>query len=153
MSDEGVSTSQPVGNAGGHSGPGAAQAGDSGWLWLMSCLWWVVVGGAIGFGIVGLLTIGWVFLLLGGVLAGVGAVVPWVNVRAIYLGLVGVAAAPLTLAWLNRRGPGTVCQVGDSETTCVDQWSPWPFLVLAAAFVACGLFLEGRRHRRCGLAR
>lgn len=147
MTNDAASISPPpAGNAGGPRRVlGAAQTGDGGWL--LSGLWWMVVGAAISFGIVALLTIGWVFLAVGVVLAVVGTAIPWVRNRAAHMGLVGFSAAPLTLAWLNRDGPGTVCQVSGSETTCVDQWSPWPFVAVAAILVAAGLLLEGHRRR------
>jgi len=51
----------------------------------------------------------------------------------------GVALPVLFVAWLNRDGPGNVCTVTSAGTSCVEEWSPWPFLVVAAALVTSGV--------------
>ena len=45
-------------------------------LWPLAWIWWAVVGAAISFGVVGLLTIGLVFLVPGLVMAVAGAAMP-----------------------------------------------------------------------------
>ena len=53
----------------------------------------------------------------------------------------------LYVAWLNRDGPGTVCTSTATETSCGDEWSPWPFVVVAVVLAGAGLvaFLRLRR--------
>ena len=97
--------------------------------------WWVGVGALIGLGIVGLLTIGIALLAVGALLALVGVLRPGLRGGAAGT-LAGVAAAPLYLAWLSRSGPGRVCSTAGSEVSCVEAWSPWPFVIVAAALVA-----------------
>lgn len=119
--------------------------GEERW-WPLARIWWVVAGAAIGYGIVGLLTIGVPFLALGLVMAVAGAAMPRTRNRSAFMAVAGASAAPLTLAWLNRSGPGTVCDTNGDETACIEQWSPWPFLAVAIVLVAIGLFLTRRKR-------
>lgn len=57
-------------------------------------IWWLVVGAAIGFGIVGLLTVGAPFLVLGLVMAVAGAVMPQTRNRSAFMAVAGASAAP-----------------------------------------------------------
>ena len=117
----------------------------------LALVWWAVVGAAAGLGIVGLLTIGGIFLAVAVVMAIAGARSPRFHNRSAWMVLVGAAAAPLLLAWFNRDGPGRVCDVDGSVTTCADEWSPWPFLVAAIVLVATGTALA-RASRGPGVA-
>jgi len=64
------------------------------------------------------------------------------------LGLLSGAAVPvLYVAWLNRDGPGRVCTVTASTTSCVDEWSPWPFVALALVLAGGGILAFVRRRR------
>ncbi|WP_426595005.1 hypothetical protein ACPPVS_05390 [Cellulomonas sp. McL0617] len=111
--------------------------------------WWVLVGALVGLGIAGLLTIG--ILLLGAalVLAAIGSSTPRLRNRSA-LGLVGgLAAAPLGIAWLNRGGPGSVCTVSAGTTSCLDAWSPWPFVAVGSALVVgCGVLVHRAQGER-----
>ncbi|MBT0992956.1 hypothetical protein KIN34_01450 [Cellulomonas sp. DKR-3] len=62
--------------------------------------------------------------------------------------LVGAGALPLTIAWLNRGGPGEVCRVIEDGTSCTETWSPWPFLAAGVLMVAAGVALVVRARRR-----
>ncbi|MEK8109728.1 hypothetical protein NKG94_45375 [Micromonospora sp. M12] len=53
----------------------------------------------------------------------------------------GVGVAALYLGWLNREGPGRVCETTDTTTSCTEAWSPWPFLVVALLLIAATVFL------------
>ncbi len=99
-------------------------------------VWWGVVGALLGFGVAALLTVGIVFLLAGVLLTVVGALVPALRNRSAVAIPSGVACLVLYLAWLNRDGPGNVCQTTGLETRCVDEYSPWPFLIAAVVLVA-----------------
>ena len=104
-------------------------------------VWWGVVGALLGFGVAALLTVGIVFLLAGVLLTVVGALVPALRNRSAVAIPSGVACLVLYLAWLNRDGPGNVCQTTGLETRCVDEYSPWPFLVAAVVLVATSFAL------------
>jgi hypothetical protein len=99
----------------------------------------------LGLGIAALLSIGIVLLALAGVLASVGALVPALRGRGMLAIPAGVGLAPLYLAWLNRDGPGTVCESTPTMTKCEEEWSPWPFVVVAALFVVTSVILARRR--------
>ena len=116
-------------------------------------LWWTATGVLVGFGVVSLLTIGVFLLPAGMVLAVVGSVWGPLRNRSVIALVGGLAAAPLYLAWLNREGPGTVCEALEDEvTSCSDRWSPWPFLAVATALLAVGIFgaVRGVGARRSG---
>jgi hypothetical protein len=47
--------------------------------------------------------------------------------------VLGPAAPLIYLAWLNRDGPGRVCETTiDGVLHCGDRYSPWPFVAIAA---------------------
>jgi hypothetical protein len=107
---------------------------------------WCAAGVGGCFGVLSLLTVGPFVLLVTLMLCG------WLLWRqgfgAGMAGLLTGAAVPLLyLAWLNRDGPGAVCTRTTTSLTCGDQWSPWPFLVVAVGAAAAGLvlFLHLRR--------
>jgi hypothetical protein len=98
----------------------------------------------VGLGIAALLSVGLALLLLAGVLALIGARTPALRNRSVSAIPAGVGSAALYLAWLNRDGPGRVCETTGSEVSCVDQASPWPFVVVAALLVAVSVVLARR---------
>ena len=106
--------------------------------------WWTVVGALVGLGIASLLTIGLVLLLVAGVLAVVGFRLRPLRNHSVAAVPAGLGVAALYLAWLNRGGPGRVCETTDTKTSCIDAWSPWPFLVLAVILFAATVFLVRR---------
>jgi hypothetical protein len=53
----------------------------------------------------------------------------------------GLGLAPLLVAFLNRGGPGSVCQVASGSTSCTDEWSPWPWVAAGAILVGMGVAL------------
>ena len=113
-------------------------------VWPVAWAWWALAGAAFSVGVIALLSIGVVFLGVAVAMAIVGASWSRLRNRSAYLALVGAAAAPLLLAWLNRDGPGRVCHVDGTTTACGEQWSPWPFLVVAVLLVAAGTALARR---------
>jgi hypothetical protein len=55
------------------------------------------------------------------------------------LGLVSGLALPVFyVAYLNRDGPRTVCTSGPHGGSCIDEWSPWPFVAVGFLFLAAG---------------
>jgi hypothetical protein len=65
--------------------------------------------------------------------------------------LAGGAAPLLYVAWLNRHGPGSHCTVTATSSSCTDEWTPWPFVVVAVAMVVAGVIsfvrLRGAQSR------
>jgi hypothetical protein len=53
--------------------------------------------------------------------------------------LCGLALPVLFVAWLNRDGPGNVCSVTPSSTSCVQEWSPLPWVAVGSALVLSGI--------------
>lgn len=102
--------------------------------------WWTAVGGAGGLGIAALLTFGVLLLLLAGAMGVIGYLIAGLSRRGqVWMVLVGGSAAPWYVAWLNRDGPGNVCQTSGGTTICSDQWSPLVFVVIAAFLMGSGI--------------
>jgi hypothetical protein len=119
-------------------GAGTSQDRPATWAYA----WWLLVGALLGLGIAALLTIGVILLALGTGLALIGLRAAALRNRSATATLAGVAAPALYLAWLNRGGPGEVCRIlSGGDESCVDAWSPWPFVVVAALFVAASTIL------------
>lgn len=98
---------------------------------------WSLVGAAWGLGLIALLSIG-VYVLAVALAATVALVlVPAARREAAAL-LAGPALPLLYVAFLNRSGPGTVCTTSGDSESCVDLWTPWPWVVAAALFVIIG---------------
>jgi hypothetical protein len=109
--------------------------------------YWSVVGVLYGLGLVSVLTIGVYLLVAAGVLTALGVVSRPIRSGPWPLALAGAAAGPWTVGWLNRNGPGTVCENIAGGVSCVDQWSPWPFAAAGLAAFALGigvLFVRSR---------
>ena len=104
-------------------------------------LLWALVGAGVCLGLLGAMTIG-VFVLPAALLAG-GLLIWRTGMTSSVAGaLSGAGVIPLYVSWLNRNGPGFVCtSSGDSGESCVDEWSPWPWLVAGLACVAGGVLL------------
>jgi hypothetical protein len=109
-------------------------------------LWWGLAGALFGMGVLALLSIGIVLLAAAMLLTAVGIMLPALRNRSAVAVPSGVACALLYLAWINRDGPGDVCETTGLETKCTEQWSPWPFLVAALLLVAVSVALA--RHLR-----
>jgi hypothetical protein len=71
------------------------------------------------------------------------------GLRPAQLGVVtGLAALPLSLAWLNRRGPGPFCSGGvTGASDCIVQSSPWPYLLVGVVVAVVGVVLFVRARR------
>jgi hypothetical protein len=118
--------------------------GDS----VLAFLGWCVIGAGGCVGVLSLLTIGPFVLLLTLMLTGL---MLWrVDFGWAMAGMISGSSVPLLyVAWLNRGGPGSVCTFsGDGGQSCGDEWSPWPFLVVAVLLAAAGVavFARQRRH-------
>jgi hypothetical protein len=109
---------------------------------------WCVIGAAGCVSVLSMLTIG-PFVLLATLIL-IGLMLWRVDFGWAMAGMISGACAPLLyVAWLNRGGPGEVCTtLGDSGQSCTQEWSPWPFLVLALLLAVAGVvvFVRQRRH-------
>lgn len=114
------------------------------WWWFAG---WALVGAGAALGVLGAMTIGVVVLPV-----VAGAAVLLAARRGSGAGVAGLvvgAAVPLLyVAYLNRDGPGTVCRTTPGGSSCTDEWSPWPFLVVALVLVVVGFVLQWRRGVR-----
>ena len=109
--------------------------------------WWTVVGALAGFMVLALLSTG-IFVLPLVLVLGAGGVVAERLRRGMLPGvLLGVSSAPFWMAWLNRSGPGTVCETTPTSESCAEQLSPWPFLVVGLVLVGAGAALVHRLVR------
>lgn len=113
---------------------------------------WAVVGATVGLGVVSLLTWGIVLLVAAAALTGILVWRTTPHSTEIVLGgATGLAVVSLFVAWLNRHGPGEVCvRTAGEGLACVEEWSPWPFVVLAVVIVAAGVLVStwlGRSSR------
>lgn len=98
-------------------------------------LWWAVTGAMFGLGTVSILTIGGPLILVGGLMALIGAKFFASDSTPVFA-LVGVAAIPLLMAYLYRHGPGEWCESSDGVTSCIDlPWGPWVFLIVAVGIL------------------
>ena len=108
---------------------------------------WCVVGAGLCFGVLSLLSVGPFVLLATFVLCGF---LLWaVDFGWGMTGIISGAALPvLYVAWLNRGGPGEVCTSTATSTECGDEWSPWPFLVVAIVLLVAGVVVFVRQRGR-----
>ena len=117
--------------------------------WVLT-LWWGAIGALVSFGVAGLASIG-PFLLAGAaVLVGIAVAEPALRRPCVPGLLVGLSIAPLYIAWLNRSGPGLVCTTSARSSSCLDQWSPWPFVATGVLLAAGGLGLLVHDRWRSG---
>ena len=117
--------------------------GEWGWFWV-----WAVVGGCVAISLVSF--IGPFFLPVAalGALAGLR----WgrSSVSRSSLGLIAGAGVPfLIVAYVQRKGPGTVCWKTATARGCDEYLDPRPWLVLGLVLVLGGVaaFLHARSRR------
>jgi hypothetical protein len=117
---------------------------------LWSFLAWPVVGAALSFSVLALMTIG--IFILPFALLGLFILLKWGGDRRSSFGLIsGIGLPLLYVAFLNRDGPGTICSsYGNGGQQCMDEWSPWPWFLIGAALVATGIALFVRLRRALG---
>lgn len=108
---------------------------------------WAAVGVLIGFGVVGILSIGIFLLALALLLAFVGLVIPASRTSAALAALPGLGVMPLVVALNNLGGPGERCSTSVGSTTCMEIMSPWPFAIPGLLLFVAGGWLFWRFGR------
>ena len=69
-------------------------------------------------------------------------------------GLISGLSLPLFfVAFLNRSGPGTLCTSTATNYSCVEEWSPWPWLVIGIVLLVSGFVWYAIANRRRDAAR
>jgi len=108
---------------------------------------WGAVGILIGFGVVGILSIGIFLLALALILAVVGLTLPASRTTAAFAVLPGTGVMPLVVALNNAAGPGERCITTAVSTSCTELLGPWPFAVPGLLLVVAGGWLVWRFGR------
>ena len=112
---------------------------------------WMLTGAGYALGILGALSIGPYVLVI-----TVAATIVLATRTGSKVGLPGLVSGlglPLFyVAFLNRSGPGTVCTSTGTGQSCVDEWSPWPWLAIGIVLLVSGYVWFAMTHRRGGAA-
>jgi len=114
------------------------------WRWFLV---WALLGLAAAFGLVSFITVA---AAAGGIAILVAV---WVAVRRPAFGasafgaISGIGVLALVVAFIQRRGPGTVCWHTATASGCDDYMNPWPWLLIGLALVVIGVVLQVRRMR------
>jgi len=104
---------------------------------------WAVLGAASAFGLLVFGFLGAPPILIGAWLARKR---PALRTSA-FGALVGVGALLLYVAYVQRRGPGTVCWQTATASGCDEYLNPWPWLVVGLTLVVVGVIANARRMR------
>jgi hypothetical protein len=98
---------------------------------------WFAAGALCALAVLGALTIGIFVLPIAGAL-----IVFLATRRGASVGIGGLISGlglpVLYVAFLNRDGPGNICKISATSTSCTEEWSPWPWVLLGAALVGLG---------------
>lgn len=118
--------------------------GECGWFWV-----WAVVGGCTTITLISF--IGFVFLPVAAV--GTAAALRWGrrSARRSALGAITGAGVPfLVVAYIQRKGPGTVCWHTATASGCDDYLDPRPWLVIGLVLMlgGAGAFMHARARQR-----
>jgi hypothetical protein len=116
-------------------------------IWFIA---WMLTGAGWALGLLTTLTIGPYVLLI------TAAATILLATRARTLvglpGLVSGLSLPLFyVAFLNRSGPGTICTTTATSQHCLDEWSPWPWLVIGIVVLVSGCVWFAKANRRRGV--
>jgi hypothetical protein len=118
------------------------QVRGSGWF-----LAWAAVGALAGFGMLAILSIG--FLLFVVALAGAVLLARTGRGGTGLSGVISGLGVPLLLvAYTNRSGPGTVCTRIAGGESCAEEWAPLPWLAVGIVLVVAGLVIHALHSGR-----
>jgi hypothetical protein len=116
-------------------------------LWFIA---WTLTGAGYALGILGALSIGPYVLVI--TVAATIVLATRAGSRVGLPGLVSGLSLPLFyVAFLNRSGPGTVCTSTATSHSCVDQWSPWPWIAIGIVLLVSGWVWFAKADRRRGV--
>ena len=102
---------------------------------------WAVFGAVTALGTVSFPTLALLLIIIGGSIAAFRPAL-----RRSWIGaLSGAGALYLFVAYVQRRGPGTVCGHTATASGCDQYLNPWPWLVFGAALVLTGLVVQAGR--------
>ncbi|MGX7677728.1 hypothetical protein ACSMXN_02390 [Jatrophihabitans sp. DSM 45814] len=98
---------------------------------------WNLVGVGCLLGLLTLLTIGFIVLPITMALLLILVLRPS-SYNASAIGAVaGVGEVALYIGFLNRGGPGEVCN--RAGTACITEWSPWPWVAVGSVLIAASI--------------
>lgn len=114
------------------------------WMWFLA---WAVVGVGGVLAVLGALTIGVFVLPIAVGLAVLLATRPGATIGI--PGLISGASLPMFyVAYLNRDGPGNICQsFADGGSACTEEWSPLPWAFIGMVLILGGIAVFVRRRR------
>jgi hypothetical protein len=115
-------------------------------IWFIA---WMLTGAGYALGILGALSIGPYILVI--TVATTIVLATHTGSRVGLPGLISGLSLPLFyVAFLNRSGPGTGCTSTATSRSCVDEWSPWPWLAIGIVLLVSGCvwFAMANRRRR-----
>jgi hypothetical protein len=102
---------------------------------------WAMFGAATAFGSVSFPTLAILLIIVGGSMARFRPAL-----RRSWIGAItGAGALFMYVAYVQRRGPGTVCWHTATASGCDQYLNPWPWLVVGAGLVVTGLVVQARR--------
>jgi hypothetical protein len=105
---------------------------------------WALVGAA---SVVGFFTLSVLFLVPIVIGVAVLAIRPTLAKSAVGL-LAGMGLVSMYVAYVQRRGPGTVCWQTGTASGCDEYLNPWPWLVFGVVLVCVGVVAHLRAMRR-----
>ena len=112
---------------------------------------WMLTGAGYALGILGVFSVGPYILVI--TLAATIVLATRAGSRVGLPGLISGTSLPLFyVAFLNRSGPGTVCTSTATSQSCVDEWSPWPWLAIGIVLLVSGCVWFAMSNRRRGVA-
>jgi hypothetical protein len=108
---------------------------------------WMLTGAGYAVGILGALSIGRYVLVI--TVAATIVLASRTGSRVGLPGLISGLSLPLFyVAFLNRSGPGTVCTSTATSQSCVDEWSPLPWLAIGIVLMVSGCVWFALANRR-----
>jgi len=108
---------------------------------------WNLIGTGYGIGLAGMASIG-IFVLPVAILSTILVATRPRFHRGISGLCSGLAVPLLYIGYLNRGGPGNVCSALSGGQSCIQEYTPWPFVGAALVLAASGLivFMRGLRE-------
>lgn len=116
------------------------------WVWFTA---WLLVGVGYAVSFIGIASIG-LLVLPFPVLATLLLVRRWHATSGLPGLISGLALPVLYVAYLNRGGPGNICTAVTGGQSCIQEWSPWPWVAVGVFLFSFGVAAFVRLQRRAG---